>query len=613
MRSRVLLLAVGVVPPSRPIRRGRFSTMGGSRRCRVALTVLALALGGLSSTSSAYAADGDLDPTFSGDGKQTSDAGGASDVAVQPDGKIVAVGAGIIRYNPDGSLDTSFAGDGKQTTDFGTSAVALQADGKIVVAGSLFLSLFPADADFALARYNTDGSPDTTFSGDGKLTTDLGGLDAAAEVALQADGKIVAGGGSGTPNDSSEAEFALARYNPDGTLDTSLSGDGKQTTDFGAGLDYGNGVALQADGKIVVGGVAIPEGSDGDFALVRYDADGSLDTTFSGDGKQTTDFGSGDSARDVVLQADGKIVAVGDSSTPSFDFALARYTASGSLDSSFSSDGKQTTDLGNQDFIFEAAVQPDGKIVAVGGTEHFVGQQLFSDFALARYNPEGLLDLSFSSDGKQTTDLGDEFDEASGVALQSGGKIVAAGVSRGASSDAGNFALARYQGGSPPPGTGGSPPPGTTAPPAPQFQPSPEPFIAPPSAATDPPGIGGPSSAGTLAVSSKGLFTLRRHAIDCTGPGPDCAAKTSVTGSLPASTASSSARRKAVKLGGSSFKVKAGQRGKVKVKLTRKGFKLLNRLKGIKAKVTITARRGAISKKKTVKVTLKAPKKKKKK
>jgi uncharacterized delta-60 repeat protein len=386
-----------------------------------------------------FNSNGSLDTGFSGDGKQTTEFGSSGDrahgVAIQADGKIVAVGESLgssgfdfalARYNPNGSLDTSFSGDGKQTTDSGgseaASGVKLQSDGKIVAVGS-------DDADFALARYNPNGSLDTTFSGDGKQTTDFGGSDGARGVALQADGKIVAVGIAGGNGSS----FAVARYNPNGTLDATFSDDGKQTTSFGGYFDGAAAVALQADGKIVAVGHA--GAANGDFALTRYNPNGSLDTTFSGDGKQTTDFGNDDGARAVALQADGKIVVVGRSA----DVALARYNPNGSLDTTFSGDGKQTIDLGGFGHGASAvALQADGKIV-VGGSACSSG--VCGDFALARYNPNGSLDTTFSGDGKQTTNLGDAAEGVTGVAIQGDGKIVAAGSG---GPDFGDFALARY-------------------------------------------------------------------------------------------------------------------------------------------------------------------------
>src|SRR6185295_3344879 len=334
---------------------------------------------------------------------------------------------GLARYNPDGSLDAGFSGDGKQMTRFGVvdqaNGVALQSDGKIIAVGG---SGVTRPSDFGLARYNPNGSLDTSFSGDGRQTTPFGPFDDQAfGVALQSDGKSVAVGEVG-------GDFGLARHNPDGSLDASFSGDGRQTTDFG-GFDRATGVAVQGDGKIVAAGFAAGD----DFALARYNPNGTLDTSFSGDGKQTTDFGGVDFAAGVALQGDGKIVAVGQG-TAGGDFALARYNPNGSLDASFSGDGRQTTDFGNCDFAAGVALQGDGKLVAVGqGTAG-------GDFALARYNPNGSLDTSFSGDGRQTTDfVFGATDGARGVALQGDGKIVAVGLSLAASATSRSPATAR--------------------------------------------------------------------------------------------------------------------------------------------------------------------------
>ncbi len=269
--------------------------------------------------------------------------------------------------------------------------MALQPDGKIVAVGTA------EGLGVALARYNADGSLDTSFSGDGKQTTDFAGSDAANGVAIQADGKIVAVGTGG-----------LARYNADGSLDTSFSGDGKQTTALrGRRRERGGDPGGRQDRR---GGPAAASAS----RLARYNADGSLDTSFSGDGRQTTDFAGADGANGVAIQANGKIVAVGQGAV---GFALARYNPNGSLDTSFSGDGRQTTDFGGSDAAHGVAIQADGKIVAVGWGRP-------AGLALARYNPNGSLDTSFSGDGKQTTA---GFGSANGVAIQANGKIVAVG------------------------------------------------------------------------------------------------------------------------------------------------------------------------------------------
>jgi uncharacterized delta-60 repeat protein len=400
----------------------------------------------------AIAAAGDLDPTFSADGKQRTDFGAGDSAATaavrQADGKIVAVGQAdenflVARYNLDGSLDPSFSGDGRVQTNFtgsdGATDVALRGNKIVVVGISDQLGSVP---NFALARYNPDGSLDPTFSGDGKQTTDFGddlfeSYDQAFGVAFQGDGKIVVVGAAALDS------FALARYNPNGSLDTSFSGDGKQTTVI-VGAPYSvneaTGVAIQGDGKIVaVGRAGDSDAGYIDFGLARYNVNGSLDTSFSGDGKQTTSFGGFGGASGVALQGDGKIVAVG--GTGDDDFALARYNPDGSLDTSFSGDGKQTTDFlfGGGDAAGDVAIQANGRIVAVGNAG---GGATGYDFALARYNSDGSLDLGFSGDGRKRTSFGaGGFEGARGVALQGDGRIVAVGEGNG------EFALARYLGG----------------------------------------------------------------------------------------------------------------------------------------------------------------------
>jgi uncharacterized delta-60 repeat protein len=413
-------------------------------RCLTVLLALLFCLLALDST--AYGA-GELDPTFDGDGRVLTDFGGSEfgdDIALQADGKIVAVGStstaggdfGLARYNPDGSLDPTFDSDGRVVTDFGAGedafGVAIQADGKIVAVGTGSGGDNPTN--FALARYNPDGSLDPTFGGDGMVLVDLGADEEAFDVAIQADGKIVAAG-------RSSGDFGLARYNLDGSLDPSFGGDGGIVTDFGAN-DQALGVALQADGKIVAAG----ETNTGfvpslDFALARYNPDGSLDPPFDGDGRVVTDFGAAEWAYGVAIQADGKIVAAGTSFDASFtpdNFVLARYNPDGSLDASFDSDGRVVTDFGTAgEGAFGVAIQADSRIVAAGLSNVLSNE----NFALARYNPNGSLDPTFDGDGRVVTDFGAE-EEASAVAIQADGNIVAMGWSNFLDND--NFALARY-------------------------------------------------------------------------------------------------------------------------------------------------------------------------
>jgi len=348
-------------------------------------------------------------------------------VTVQTDGKILVAGrsyngsnfdAVLLRYNPDGSLDAGFSDDGKITLDFG-GFITGQTDGKILVAGG-------SDGNFALARYNTNGSLDTSFSDDGKVTTDFGSDDLAYYAAVQASGKILVAGFSGD-------NFALARYNADGSLDTLIDGDSKVITV--------KAITQQADGKILVAG-----DSEGNFALARYNADGSLDTGFSDDGKVTTDFGGHEFGYSVTMQTDGKILVSGESyGGNTYDFALARYNADGSLDTGFSDDGKAMAGFDfsyaggkNADLETGVALQADGKILVTGHSG-----SSGSGFALVRYNSDGSLDTDFDGDGKVTTrtDYSIWGAYSYSIAAQVDGKIIAAGMSH---TDNWDIALMRY-------------------------------------------------------------------------------------------------------------------------------------------------------------------------
>jgi uncharacterized delta-60 repeat protein len=430
-------------------------------RARSALALLA-SIGGFAFTTAAYGQAGGLDPSFSGDGKVTTDVTPrgdfASKVAIQADGKIVVVGGAnwernpkfvLLRYNADGTLDTSFGGDGRVTTDFTRKedaawGVAIQSDGKIVAAGDAGLGT--RNSRFAVARYNANGTLDTTFGGDGKVTTQFTRHDdPVAGVALQSDGKIVVSGGAAW--DTRNGNFALARYNTHGRLDTSFGGDGRVTTDFARRRDYANVVAVQADGKIVAGGYAEYSRTTGRnrFAIARYDANGTLDTAFNSDGKLTTNVTRrNDVVMDLGLQPDGKIVAAGISSSDGSNpnVALARYAADGSRDASFGGDGKVTTDFtGGYDQAYAVALQPDGKIV-VGGAAVGLGGR----FLIARYDTSGTLDVTFNGGGFAATDFSGQDDFAYGLALQPDGNIVLAGGSGWGGSNP-RVAIARYVGG----------------------------------------------------------------------------------------------------------------------------------------------------------------------
>ena len=352
-----------------------------------------------------------------------------------------------------GELDRSFSADGGVLTDFGgfeeASAVVVQPDGKLVAAGTAFVG---GNRDFALARYQPDGSMDTGFGSGGLVRTDFGSGtdDGAAALAIQPDGKLVAAGFSnaGGPGDF---DFALARYNPDGSLDTGFSFDGILRTFFGGdGASEGaNALVIQPDGKIVAAGFSDGRSpNDFDFALARYNPDGSLDPSFN----STLTFfgGNSESAKALVIRTDGKLVAAGFSNArgaDDFDFALARYNPDGNLDPTFDggigANGGFLTFLGGTSEGANAlVVQPDGKLVAAGFSN--AGGPGDFDFALVRYLPNGSLDTGFDFDGTLRTSFGGNSEGANALVIQADGKLIAAGFSNGGGSEDFDFAVARY-------------------------------------------------------------------------------------------------------------------------------------------------------------------------
>jgi uncharacterized delta-60 repeat protein len=424
----------------------------------------------LISSQMAQAAAGDLDPTFGTGGMVTTDINRSTDianaVAVQSDGKLIVVGQTyknndfsgedfvVTRYNTDGTLDNTFGRSGKVRTDFPglaavPSAVVIQTDGKIVVAGGAF-PLFTFLGDIKIVRYNPNGSLDTSFGVGGIVTTTFPEGSYAFDVALQPDGKIVAAGTvfvNFIPGEQSDTDFALARYNSDGSLDTTFGNGGTVTTDFFGNEDDAFSVLIQTDGKIVAVGSANNPASYYDFAAVRYLSNGTMDTTFGVAGKVSTDFGVAgfDRAHSAALQADGKIVAAGFAISQNGgvqNFAVARYTANGVLDTTFSGDGKTQIDFGSCcQSAYQVLLQSDGKIITVGYANT---ESSDSDFLLARLNPRGSLDATFGVGGKVRTSFGDLNGGANGATLQSDGKIVAVGFQATFSNQWSNFALARY-------------------------------------------------------------------------------------------------------------------------------------------------------------------------
>jgi uncharacterized delta-60 repeat protein len=364
--------------------------------------------------ATALAAPGDLDNSFDEDGSRELDFGGTDvvrDVVVQPDGKLVLTGdAGaenllVTRLNPDGSLDSSFAGGGIRAYELGGvvtgNAAALQSDGKIVAAAETvpLVATFPM-----LVRLNPDGSTDTGFADQGQRELLDANLRTAGDVLVQPDGKIVVVGTQAGDNN-----FAVARFNTNGTIDAGFAGDGTAEIEFNSeAISIGRAVAIQANGKIVVAGTG---GSGADTGVARLNADGSPDTSFDGDGRLEI-FHSNGSPRDVLVQPEGKIVLALDNP----GISAIRLNPDGSLDTSFDGDGQ----LDGPVRASAAVLQANGKILLAGRRD---GNE---QAALVRLQPGGSLDSTFSADGLQV--LEPTFGNALGVALQANGRIVAGGT-----------------------------------------------------------------------------------------------------------------------------------------------------------------------------------------
>ena len=486
--------------------------MSSYKRCRFnayfhAICATAIILAFVVSGRTVLAVDGDLDPTFGTDGKVLTDFDHSTDianaVAIQADGKLVVVGTtyqdndfsdedfAVARYNPDGTLDKTFGVGGKVQTDFpGLAAVAssvvVQPDGKIVVAGGAF-PLFTFLGDFKVVRYNPNGSLDTSFGDGGIVTTTFPEGSYAFDVALQADGKIIAAGTvfvDFDPGESSNTDFALARYNPDGTPDATFGNGGQVSTDFLGLEDDAFSVLIQPDGKIVAVGSANDPATFYDFAAVRYLSNGTLDTTFGVAGKVHTDFGDQnfDRARSAALQPDGRIVAAGFAISQNGgvqNFAVARYDSNGVLDTSFGTDGMTQIDFGSCcQSANKVLLQSNGKIIAVGYPN---SESSDSDFLLARLTSDGSLDPTFGAGGKVRTSFGDLNGGANGAVLQPDGKIVAVGFQATGLELFADFALARYLNGEGPPPPTPTPTPTPIATPTvtPSATPTPTPPVTP--------------------------------------------------------------------------------------------------------------------------------------
>jgi uncharacterized delta-60 repeat protein len=412
---------------------------------------------------------GALDPTFGNAGLVLADFAARDDAAysvvVQPDGKIVVAGCtmtdagtkdfAVARFNVDGSADATFGAAGLVTIDFNTTGVASTDDARAVAVDSLGRILVAGTAtrgtnsDFALVRLSPNGSIDTTFGTAGRVVSDLTGkVDQAFGMVVQPDGKIAVAG-------AVDNDFGVARYTDSGALDTPFGINGLARTGFGS-TDAATGLVLQPDGKLVAGGYA-RAGAGFDFAAVRYNADGSMDQTFGAGGKVVTDLGlSAEQANAIAVGPGGTIVLAGRTGG---DFAVVRYTAAGAPDPSFGGGtGIAIVDFDSADTASAVTVADDGSILLAGGT---LGGSSPRNFALLRLLPTGDLDPTFEGGGVTTTDFQGSLDEAFAMTVHDG-KLVVVGRSTpdNFAPDTFDFAVARYLlADAPPTGNPTDPPP----------------------------------------------------------------------------------------------------------------------------------------------------------
>jgi len=375
----------------------------------------------------------------------------AQGVAVGPDNKTVIVGYtittqspdfGIIRLNEDGTLDTSFGLNGAVSTAFGSGSdiarcVAIQSDGKILVGGYSDLGRNSGDTDFCVVRYNANGTLDTSFGDQGKVSIAIGnplwGGDYAYKIGVTEDNKIVLTGSCSTLTGSNtkSRDFAAIRLLSSGKLDTSFSLDGIATATVGNSDDQGVGQYIYKDGKILVGGWSesfINGNSVYDYSIVRFNADGTLDNSFGANGKIPSQLGSNQGhGWSLTVQSDGKILQAGD------NYNVIRYNSDGSLDLTFGSNGTSSV-ISQIGYAANITALQDGKIL-VAGSIASDGWASFGDFYITRLNSDGSIDTSFNDTGSIQVDFDGGRDYLFDLAVRSDGVIVATGFTEKNSKD----------------------------------------------------------------------------------------------------------------------------------------------------------------------------------
>lgn len=391
----------------------------------------------------AQAQPGMLDATFGTGGIVTTSVltgyNNALTTVVQPDGKIIAAGnvgvtsnydVGVVRYNEDGSLDPTFGLGGMviiEASNFKSFAedIALQADGKILLAGRIFNDISFVSSSL-LIRLLPNGTLDNDFGTGGIVSALHNGEDNNAEaIALQQDGKILIAG-------HHEDRFAVMRFNSDGSVDNTFGTAGMAKADVGRSLCFINDITLQRDGKIIAAGMGFNDNSNYGFAVARFNTDGSLDIDFADLGTKIFNVGPGnDFLTSVKLQRNDKLVLGGHTWIANqpllqYDLAVTRLNVDGSIDETFGNNGSAITNvLFGASYITGMILQPDDQII-IGSN---INSQFDFDVAIARYTADGVLDNTFGTNGITTVDVAGFEDYCQGIALQPDGKIVSCGYS----------------------------------------------------------------------------------------------------------------------------------------------------------------------------------------
>jgi uncharacterized delta-60 repeat protein len=413
------------------------------------MAALALVIACSYFSSPAFAQDGTLDNSFGINGKAITNISGTGDmgrsVALQTGGKIILGGTttfnsrqyiALVRYLTNGTVDSSFGTNGRAVAGFDSiglvnlSAIKVQQDDKIVATG-----YSTGGHKFALIRFNANGTVDSAFGINGRVVHGINdGIAVCSALNIQSDGKILAAGYAG-------CDIAVCRYKTNGKLDSSFGLHGIKIIDAG-GCDKANAIAIQTDKKIVIAGNT-SEGALGHFLVVRININGKVDSTFGTNGKATTDIRQTyNEAFSCVIQADGKIVVGGLAKYFATAFGIARFNSNGIIDSAFGTFGKSELqfpgDKYSNNYPYDVALQADGKIIFAG----WINDRGTLEVAVARYKTNGILDSTFGINGTVTTGNGNGYFGYT-VAIQNDAKILVGGYAYYASTG-NDFAVTRY-------------------------------------------------------------------------------------------------------------------------------------------------------------------------